>query len=412
MPADISGFQSGGGDDLVVTSDDSGSPTRSGAHFVTDYAGASRRQPQLYGDEQPVYYQNGKRLFGVARNGGLNHRQSSPVDLDDSSPNSSAGDEFGGTLVPSMSYAVPPAQMDSSSMADDQTNGFNNHIHAAGVGVPIRSQFWQHNNLQFRNKAQASLHHQQQLANSQAQAAFARRRFDQQQQQQHQQSLDNTLACANCQSNSKRLRFKQFCLLDYAIKAQVLNIFMAEDWTRFDVEIQDVFKSPSVYGAQVFSKHLHARQQLDSNANSKSQLDFVANDRDQTMQADDPIGSLTDSNTNTTKNEQQQQQQTFQPQSHEQAKHFNQQQQHQTNFRQYRLKIDSVQSIWVPTEDVACNCPRLQLKTTYLLMGLVDAKENSATSIQLDRHGVALEWKSNLQERLIKYQRRHSKGRC
>lgn len=33
-------------------------------------------------------------------------------------------------------------------------------------------------------------------------------------------------------------------------------------------------------------------------------------------------------------------------------------------------------------------------------------------SIQLDRHGVALEWKPSLQERLIKYQRRQSRKGC
>lgn len=78
----------------------------------------------------------------------------------------------------------------------------------------------------------------------------------------------------------------------------------------------------------------------------------------------------------------------------------------------HRMKIGSVQSVWVPTEDVLCNCPKLELQKTYLIMGLVDAKENSPTSIQLDRHGVVLEWRSSLQEKLIKYQKRQSKGRC
>lgn len=44
--------------------------------------------------------------------------------------------------------------------------------------------------------------------------------------------------------------------------------------------------------------------------------------------------------------------------------------------------------------------------------GSVDSKENSVNTIQLDRHGVAIEWKSGLQEKLMKAQSRQARGKC
>lgn len=110
------------------------------------------------------------------------------------------------------------------------------------------------------------------------------------------------LACGDCQSASRKLSNKQFCHLDFAIKAKLLSRNMAEDWTRFEVEIQDVYKS--------FGNAIELNQISTSSENKTA----------------DPA-------------------------------HHN------------RIKVGSVQTIWLPTEDLACKCPKLKLGLTYLLMG-------------------------------------------
>lgn len=188
-------------------------------------------------------------------------------------------------------------------------------------------------------------------------------------------------ACGECQPSTRRLSFRQFCHLDYAIKATIHNKEVADDWTRFEVEIQDVFKS-------VGSNSLLAVR----GAN------YIDQTGDQTQaNATEPL---------------------------------------------HRIKVGQLQSVLVPTEDLSCKCPKLRQRSTYLLMGELsvtsrlsalvnpprltygrlitipgstlenNSKDNSDRSLQLDRHGIALEWKSSLQEKLIKYQRRLARGRC
>lgn len=309
-------------------------------------------------------YNQAKRFGGARHHLGIGH---DAVGVE-------VGNEYGsGSMVPSVSHAAPP--FDGPN--DDPQGTFNNHIQSSSGSMQGNSprSFRQHISSNNNQQLRGNNRHQSQ------QVAGIRRRVDQQ------HLGENSLACANCQSSGKRLRFKQYCQVDYAIKAQTLNMFMSDDWTRFDVEIQDIFKSPS-YGAQQGGLQQHNNIQHGEN--------FLAPDNSLLMmQADDP-NALVSTNNGT--------------------KHGASVAQHHSipvaTMTRIRLKIGSIQTIWVPTEDVACNCPRLQLRTAYLLMGMVDTKENSVTSIQLDRHGVALEWRSTLQERLIKYQRRYSRGRC
>lgn len=187
-------------------------------------------------------------------------------------------------------------------------------------------------------------------------------------------------ACGECQASTRRLTFRQFCHLDYAIKATIHSKEVADDWTRFEVEIQDAFKSAS-------SRALLATR--------------AANFMDATSES---------SNANATDT-------------------------------LHRIKVGQMQSILVPTEDLSCKCPKLRLRSSYLLMGELSSshlralinspqltlawliinppgstesgvKDNSDRSLQLDRHGIALEWRSSLQEKLVKYQRRLARGRC
>lgn len=43
--------------------------------------------------------------------------------------------------------------------------------------------------------------------------------------------------------------------------------------------------------------------------------------------------------------------------------------------------------------------------------GTIDARENSANSLQLDRHGVALEWQPSLQKKMMLLQRKYARGK-
>lgn len=227
-----------------------------------------------------------------------------------------------------------------------------------------------------------------QLQAAQRRHSAARHRFSgQNEPQSPPSSSNNELACGDCQSSTRRLAFRQFCHLHFAVKAAILSKYVADDWTKFEVEIQDIFKSaPPAYADNMV--------QADEPELAKQR--FVAN-QTASASASAPEGAA----------------------------------------GQHRLKVGTVHPIWVPTEDLACKCPRLKLRSSYLLMGelqdpsedsglaqpkltpsrtahsgSVDAKENSANSLQLDRHGVALEWRSSLQEKLVKYQRRAARGRC
>lgn len=129
------------------------------------------------------------------------------------------------------------------------------------------------------------------------------------------------LHCADCQRSTLRLVFRQFCQLEYAIKASIIDRQVSDDWTKFEVEIQDIFKSP--------------------NEDSRSSLinsNFIASGEDPSKVARSNLSQLMMADSG-------EQQSTL------------------------KLKIGSIQSIWVPTEDLSCKCPKLKLRSTYLLMG-------------------------------------------
>lgn len=166
----------------------------------------------------------------------------------------------------------------------------------------------------------------------------------------------NSLACADCQPATRRLSFKQFCHLDFAIKATILARHMADDWTRFEVEIEDIFRSPSssllllqrsrannyVMEAIQKSAEFAPGEALSASASASGQRPDNGTQRaplEPAEQANDERASLMGG------------QEQQQPQLHR------------------SLKVGGLQSIWIPTEDVACKCPRLKLRSSYLLMG-------------------------------------------
>lgn len=155
------------------------------------------------------------------------------------------------------------------------------------------------------------------------------------------------LACADCQAATRKLGFKQFCQLEYAVRATVLTKLMADDWTRFDVDVQDIFKSPASASSML----------LNNNLNSFTSSNYI--DNSLLLQADEPQAP-TPAAANRTGAAQE-------PAGLELA--GGQQQSAASTAAAHRFKVGSVQSIWVPTEDVTCKCPRLKVKSTYLLMG-------------------------------------------
>lgn len=201
-------------------------------------------------------------------------------------------------------------------------------------------------------------------------------------------------SCGECYRTVKRLSSRQFCHLDYALRASILSKTTRDDWTRIEVKVLDVFKSPA------------SKQQLDqtSVSSASNYIDNALSIKNKTFDAELQASS---SNQNLG----------------------------------HRIKLNTIQHIWVPTEDLSCRCLRLRLDSTYLLLGKLestegyqfhkfvpliqlefldflnftgslDSRDDSAFTLQLDRHGIAMEWKPSLQEKLIKYQRRQARGRC
>lgn len=146
----------------------------------------------------------------------------------------------------------------------------------------------------------------------------------------NQEPSASQMSCNDCQSRTRRFSMRQFCHHEFAIKATILNKFMAEDWTKFDVEIDDIFKSPDMASL--------SRNQANTN--------YVL---DNMVQSDEALLPANQANINSS---QVIQSDLMQPSS------FN-----------HKIKVGTVQSIWVPTEDLTCKCPKLKLRSTFLLMG-------------------------------------------
>lgn len=147
--------------------------------------------------------------------------------------------------------------------------------------------------------------------------------------QQAQLAAGELSSCGQCQSGTRRLGFRQFCHTHFAVKANVLSKFVADDWTRFELEIQDVFKSAPVAQVAAYTDNMVQSDHIEP-AELSAQLAGASLAANRTGSEPAP---------------------SEQPAA------------------QHRLKVGTVHSIWVPTEDLACKCPRLKLRASYLLMG-------------------------------------------
>ena len=62
--------------------------------------------------------------------------------------------------------------------------------------------------------------------------------------------------------------------------------------------------------------------------------------------------------------------------------------------------------VWVPVQDLECQCPRLKLHQTYLLIGN-DVISASRVGVIIDRSSVVVKWTDDLNTQL-----RYSARRC
>lgn len=67
--------------------------------------------------------------------------------------------------------------------------------------------------------------------------------------------------------------------------------------------------------------------------------------------------------------------------------------------------------LWVPMADLACKCPKLRLKTSYLILGNEEIHDGQP-GLTADRNSIVIDWKDEWGGRLRKFQGRQGKGRC
>ncbi|KAH6939561.1 hypothetical protein HPB50_019516 [Hyalomma asiaticum] len=67
--------------------------------------------------------------------------------------------------------------------------------------------------------------------------------------------------------------------------------------------------------------------------------------------------------------------------------------------------------LWVPMADLACKCPKLRLKSSYLILGNEEMHDGQP-GLTADKNSIVIDWKDEWGRRLRKFQRRQRKGRC
>ncbi|EEC01942.1 netrin, putative, partial [Ixodes scapularis] len=67
--------------------------------------------------------------------------------------------------------------------------------------------------------------------------------------------------------------------------------------------------------------------------------------------------------------------------------------------------------LWVPMADLACKCPKLKVKSSYLILGNEEIHDGQP-GLTADKTSIVIDWKEEWGRRLRKFQRRQRKGRC
>ncbi|XP_030053634.1 netrin-5 [Microcaecilia unicolor] len=83
-----------------------------------------------------------------------------------------------------------------------------------------------------------------------------------------------------------------------------------------------------------------------------------------------------------------------------------------TVYRQRRVPIRrGDQPLWVPEQDLACACLRLQVGRSYLVIAN-DEQSPDPSRLVLDRNSLALPWRDAWAYKLRRFQQQHRRGKC
>ncbi len=84
-----------------------------------------------------------------------------------------------------------------------------------------------------------------------------------------------------------------------------------------------------------------------------------------------------------------------------------------TIFKQNQEKIRRGEEIfWVPAADLQCNCPRLRLHKTYLIVGRDERSKDTRSGLVLDARTTVIPWREDFQQRLHKFMWREKQRKC
>ncbi|GFU13799.1 netrin-1 [Nephila pilipes] len=81
-------------------------------------------------------------------------------------------------------------------------------------------------------------------------------------------------------------------------------------------------------------------------------------------------------------------------------------------FKQGTAKVHrGTQFLWVSVSDLACKCPKIKVKQTYLVLSK-DVRQPEHPGLTADERSIVIEWKDDWARRMRRYQRRQRKGKC
>ncbi|XP_074604562.1 netrin-A [Brevipalpus obovatus] len=78
------------------------------------------------------------------------------------------------------------------------------------------------------------------------------------------------------------------------------------------------------------------------------------------------------------------------------------------SFNKYKRGLES---LWVPMDDIECNCPQMPTKSTYLVMG-IDQNESQPRGLIVDRRGFFIEWDEDVERRMRSNLKKARKRSC
>jgi len=76
------------------------------------------------------------------------------------------------------------------------------------------------------------------------------------------------------------------------------------------------------------------------------------------------------------------------------------------------LQRGQTQSLWVSIDDLNCKCPKLRIKSSYLIIGMDEKSLEAQGGLVADRKSIVLEWNNIIHNRIRKIHKQESAGKC